>query len=188
MKRAILLISLFVGFSLATNAYVSIIADTYLDQSAPTVNYGTATTAYIVRDENYPYPYYDLLSKVNITSVPSNFTSFTCYYQQTAVNEDEILLGPNIPFDVYWVSCNWTETTVTYSSYPAVRTKFLDQYVDDNDNMVIVPATTVVQSAKIGGDHEFCFLVRSPFVIKPFIVYTKDVTSVQFRPYCEVTF
>jgi hypothetical protein len=180
------LILIFFGAVVASNAPITPIADTYLDQCQPTINFGLSQTAYIARDEQYPYCYLDLLVMLNISVVPSNFTNLVCYHTQTGVNEDEIN-GPTIPLDAYSVACNWTETAVTYSSSPALGTKFLDGYVDDNDNVVIVPMTTAVQLAKLGGHTTFCYIVRSPNVIKPFIVYTNQAL-LQNRPYCEVQY
>jgi hypothetical protein len=182
MKRFLILSLFFFGITVATTGYVYPMAVTYLDQNDPSANYGTSSVGYLTRDESYPYPFYDLLFMVNISVVPSNFTGFTCYFTQVGVNEDEIT-GPWIPLDYYSVSSNWTESTVTYATYPPVLTKFLTEYVDDNDNMIIIPMTTPVQNAKLAGATKFSVAGRSPYPIKPFSFWT-DNAALQYRPYC----
>lgn len=181
----ILLFFLCVSCCLAAQSIIYSIADAYLDSSQSTLNFGLFGDGYAFRDLGYTGAFYELVTKFNISQVPTSIISATVVYKQQGVSNDELLSGPSLLFDVYTTSTEWTETGVTFSNPPVSSTKILTDYQDGDIYTVSFPVTATIASAKTANAPVVSFRVHSGY--SAVMLFMKE-NGIQYRPYLSVTY
>lgn len=182
MKFVYALAALFaLGSCLQTIIYP--VADSYLDSSAGSTNYGTSSQGYVLKD-TYSGAYYDLVTMFNVSQLPSSVTAATIVYNQEFVSIDEIF-GWYIVFTVFETWTNWTETAVTWNNPPTNKQTILVDHQDYDILTVKFPVTTQVNAAKSAGTHLVSFKVRSEY---PEVAIYMRESSILYRPSMVVTY
>jgi hypothetical protein len=177
VKIYLVILSVFLATISATQICIDPIADTYLDQGAPSTAHGYQETAAIFQDIYQTGDQYKLVTMFNISiffTQTVNPCTITYFQAGTIVDE---AYGPVIEFNAYRAYPNWTETSATWNNPPTLMstTPFVTNYQDYDVEKVIIPCTSSLQSAINAQEALFSVLVDGPG--QPAVVVNSRQTS-----------
>src|SRR3989344_2381680 len=109
---------LITGYAVYQTTNEASINDSYIRESTPTTNYGTATTLF-VGNISAGTQYRSIIRDFNITSNIANTNTVTDAKLQIYVNAPAI---DNVTVKVYRVTADWIETETTWTNKSAAAT------------------------------------------------------------------
>lgn len=185
MKCLFFILFTLVASTFGATTTVFPIADSYLDSGNPNTNYGSEYIGYVYQDiYGAGIPYFDLICMFNISTLPGIITKAEVIYQQIYISSDEIY-GPFLAHDVYEISTNWTESTVTWSNPPTTLRKTETDYQDNDIYHVIFPVTTIYEDAKSNSKQLIAARLHSTYQA---VSVSMREDAIQYRPVLKVTY
>jgi hypothetical protein len=162
------------SMGLETGADFVTSADTYIDQSNPTSNYGTATSLSL---KNQAGQYAYALLQFSFSGLPTaNLVSATFYFTVSSFQNT-----PNTVVTAKIVTSSWAEGSVTYNTAPTVGSSIGDVTISSAAQYSI-DITTQVQNWLNGTDTNYGFRLEVGGSLADQI-YSKDYATASSRPY-----
>lgn len=164
------------------------LGDSYVDQSSPTINYGTVTSFYV---KNYVTSSQRGYIKYNLSSIPAGATIDNAVLY---LYVDSVLISESVS-TYHQVNDSWTETGITWNNQPCPGTGC--NATAENTTTVSITGwnswavTNMVSNATINGNKNISIFLRTPEAsyVLPVDFHSKEYTTdITLRPYLNITY